>query len=63
MDIIKSIIDVYMSAWVAFNVMAVFVLAVTIKEKIGNARIYRAFSCLRFFILSSAFLAASICSS
>lgn len=32
MDIIKTIIDVYMSAWVAFNVMAVFVLALTAKK-------------------------------
>ncbi len=31
MDTIKSIIEVYISAWVAFNVMAVFVLALTIK--------------------------------
>lgn len=36
MDIIKSIIDVYMSAWVAFNVMAVFVLAVTAKKDERN---------------------------
>lgn len=31
MDTIKSIIDMYMTAWIAFNVMAVFVLALTIK--------------------------------
>lgn len=31
MDTIKMIIDVYITAWVAFNVMAVFVLALTIK--------------------------------
>lgn len=33
MDIIKTIIDVYMSAWVAFNVMAVLVLAMTTEDK------------------------------
>lgn len=33
MDIIKSIIDVYISAWVAFNVMAVLVLAMTTEDK------------------------------
>lgn len=31
MSTIKSIIEVYMSAWVAFNVMAVLALALTIK--------------------------------
>lgn len=36
MDIIKTIIDVYMSAWVAFNVMAVFVLALTAKKDERN---------------------------
>ena len=33
MDTIKSIIEVYISAWVAFNVMAVLVLAVTTEDK------------------------------
>lgn len=32
MDTIKMIIDVYITAWLAFNVMAVFVLALTIKK-------------------------------
>lgn len=33
MDTIKSIIEVYISAWVAFNVMAVLVLAMTTEDK------------------------------
>ena len=33
MDNIKSIIEVYISAWVAFNVMAVLVLAMTTEDK------------------------------
>lgn len=33
MDTIKSIIEVYISAWVAFNVMAVLVLATTTEDK------------------------------
>lgn len=33
MDTIKSIIEAYISAWVAFNVMAVLVLATTTEDK------------------------------
>lgn len=33
MDTIKSIIDMYMTAWIAFNVMAVLVLAMTTEDK------------------------------
>lgn len=36
MDTIKNIIEVYISAWVAFNVMAIFVLAVTAKKDERN---------------------------
>lgn len=33
MDTIKMIIDVYITAWVAFNVMSVLVLAMTTEDK------------------------------
>ena len=33
MDTIKSIIDMYIKAWLAFNVMAVLVLAMTTEDK------------------------------
>lgn len=33
MDTIKSIIDMYIAAWLAFNVMAVLVLAMTTEDK------------------------------
>ena len=33
MDTIKTVIYVYITAWLAFNVMAVFVLAMTTEDK------------------------------
>lgn len=32
MDTIKIVIDVYITAWLAFNVMAVFVAALVMKK-------------------------------
>lgn len=33
MEAIKTVIDVYITAWLAFNVMAVLVLAMTTEDK------------------------------
>ena len=33
MDTIKTVIDVYITAWLAFNAMAVLVLAMTTEDK------------------------------
>lgn len=33
MDTVKTVIDVYITAWLAFNVMAVLVLTMTTEDK------------------------------